>query len=156
MISFEKPARRTYTKKIFRWWSHGLTLGQNMVNLNVQSDMDTMATVVHSITSSKNWFNLKAMYFGNTKISGFLHPLMYLFSYSRLTIWTFDNHKSGLQTALMTRVVVIWLQYWGTHCRNTGCKQCININLEQHRQDKMFLQHAILIQFEDVIRKIVL
>ena len=45
---------------------------------------------------------LKALVWGNSGTYGFLHPLLYLFSYSSLSIWIFGVRKSRPQTALMT------------------------------------------------------
>ena len=103
MISFENPSRPTYKcHNLFRWCSHGVALGQNMLNLNVKFDLVVMATVVYSTISSKNVLVQKAFDFGNTKKHRFLHPFKYLVSYSKLTIWIFDYHKSGPPNALMT------------------------------------------------------
>ena len=63
-----------------------------------------MATAVYATIPSKIWLNLKAMDVDNTKIYNFLHPFLYLSSYSRWTLWIFGHHKPGPETALMTSV----------------------------------------------------
>ena len=93
---------------IFYWCVDGIALGQNVLNSNWKFDLVAMATAVYATIPSKMWPNLTAMDFGNTKIYRFLHPFLYLFSYSWLTISIFGNHKPELQTALITWVISLW------------------------------------------------
>ena len=102
----------------FYWCSDGVARGQNVLNSNWKCDFVAMATAVYALIPSKIWLNLKATQFGNTMMYWFLHPFLYLFSYSRLTIWIFGDHKPEPQTALMTWVDEIAAAKLNDCCRS--------------------------------------
>ena len=89
----------------------GVALGQNVSNSNRKSDFVAMETAVYATIPSKIWLDLKVIDFDNTKMYRFLHPFLYLFSYTMLSIWIFGDHKPGPQTSLMTWVELMILHH---------------------------------------------
>ena len=96
---------------------------------NEKSDLVAMATASYSTIPTKIVPVLKTLVLENTEMNGFLHLLLYLFSYSRLTILIFDVCKSNPQTVLMTWIGLSSLNAgeittWGSypHQREAGIR----------------------------------
>ena len=76
--------------------------GPYVLVMDTFSDLVAMATGVKSTISPKIWLIRKSQDFDNTKIYGFLHPFLHLFSHLIVIIWLFGIRDSRPQIALKT------------------------------------------------------